>query len=775
MSQILPGRLPLLAVYLVLAALRMHSLGVPHAVAQQEAPKTPSLTIDSIFQEKNFGVKSFSGRWQKDSQGFERIRTDGKSGFTSIVRISLDRPSEEETLVPSDWLKPDTTSKPLTIESYEWSSDRTKLLIFTNSKRVWRLNTRGDYWVLDMSSKKLAKLGSEAPESSLMFAKFSPTGSAVAYVFNRDIYYQDLRDVGKTERLTHSHLETTINGTFDWVYEEEFSLRDGFRFSADGKRIAFWQIDSSQVELFPLVDNTSTLYPKIQHIPYPKVGTKNPSARLGVIELAGQASPDHQSSKSGREITWLNIPGDARENYLPRMDWVNQDSLCVQQLNRAQNRLQFYLANASTGSAQLFYAEQDAAWIDLTDELVLVNKGTSFLWLSERSGWRHLYLVAVDGSSVQKLTTGEFDVLEVLAVDERSGWAYFYASPHNATQKYLYRAKLDGSETQRVTPSAVNGTFQYTLSPDATRALVTSSRFGVPPQTALVRLADHHTEFVVEANEQLQQRLKQQTLPKFEFFRVDIGEGVELDAWCIFPHDFDATKKYPLVVFVYGEPAGQTVLDQWGGDRMLWHFLLAQSGYCVMSFDNRGTPSPRGRQWRKSIYKQIGVLASADQAAAVRSVLAKRPYLDPQRVGIWGWSGGGSMTLNALFRFPELYSSGVSIAPVPNQLYYDTIYQERYMGLPSENAEGYQLGSPIHFASRLKGQLLLVHGTGDDNCHYQTTELLINELIKHNKQFSMFAYPNRSHAIREGENTTRHLYQLITDHFLRTLPPGPTN
>ena len=274
---------------------------------------------------------------------------------------------------------------------------------------------------------------------------------------------------------------------------------------------------------------------------------------------------------------------------------------------------------------------------------------------------------------------------------------------------------------------------------------------------------------MVEPNSGVQAKLTAAQLPKHEFFQVDIGEGVKLDAWSIHPPGFDPNKKYPLLVFVYGEPAGQTVVDRWGGDRTLWHHMLAQQGYVVMSFDNRGTPSPRGREWRKSVHKQIGILASADQAAAVKSVLASRPYLDASRVGVWGWSGGGSMTLNAMFRYPELYKSGVSVAPVPNQLYYDTIYQERYMGLPSNNAEGYRLGSPITFAQQLKGELLLIHGTGDDNCHYQTSELLINELIKHNKPFSMFAYPNRSHAIREGENTTRHLYQMITNHFNRTL------
>jgi dipeptidyl-peptidase-4 len=338
---------------------------------------------------------------------------------------------------------------------------------------------------------------------------------------------------------------------------------------------------------------------------------------------------------------------------------------------------------------------------------------------------------------------------------------------------YLYRVHFDGSDFQRVTPETKTGTHRYVLSPDRKMALATSSQVASPPRTEVVRLSDHATQFVAEENSRLRDQLKAARLPTSEFFRVDIGEGVELDAWCILPPDLNPSKKYPLIVYVYGEPAGQTVVDKWGGDRMLWHQMLAQQGYVVMSFDNRGTPAPRGRQWRKSVHRQIGILASADQAAAVKSVLTERPYLDADRVGVWGWSGGGSMTLNALFRYPEIYQAGVSIAPVPNQLYYDTIYQERYMGLPSDNEEGYRLGSPITFANKLKGELLLIHGTGDDNCHYQTTELLINELIKHNKPFSMFAYPNRTHAIREGENTTRHLYQMITDHFLRTLPPGP--
>jgi dipeptidyl-peptidase 4 len=719
-----------------------------------------ALSIDSIFNGKDFRGESFVGQWQSDSQGFERVKQDADTGNASIIRIDLADPATEHVLVSSEWLVPDGVEKPLTIDSYQWSHDKTKLLIFTNTQRVWRYNTRGDYWVLDLATKELKRMGGEVAPSTTMFAKFSPDAKHVAYVQQNNIYIQDLSQ-GSITRLTDTGSHTTINGTFDWAYEEEFAIRDGFRFSPDGKRIAFWEIDASGIEQFPLVDNTSTLYPKIQYIPYPKVGTINPAARIGVIDL------------SSGDIKWMPIPGDKRDNYLPRMEWVDETRLVIQQINRLQNRLTIYVADVKTSKADVVLTEQDDAWIDVQDTLHWLANHSKFAWLSERDGWRHIYLVSVEGKSIKPVTSGEFDVMEILGIDDDAQWLYFYASPSNATQSFLYRVHFDGSDLQRVTPESKTGTHRYVLSPDRKRAIVTSSQFTSPPTTEVVRLSDHSTEFVAEANSKLHAHVEAAQLPPSEFFRIDIGDGIELDAWCILPPDLDPSKKYPLIVHVYGEPAGQTVVDQWSGDRLLWHSMLAKKGYVVMSFDNRGTPAPRGRDWRKSVYRQIGILASADQAAAVKSVLKERPYLDPDRVGVWGWSGGGSMTLNALFRYPEIYATGVSIAPVPNQLYYDTIYQERYMGLPSENEEGYRLGSPITFADQLKGELLLIHGTGDDNCHYQTTELLINELIKHNKPFAMFAYPNRSHAIREGDNTTRHLFQLITDHFLRTLTPGP--
>ncbi|MCG8650545.1 MAG: prolyl oligopeptidase family serine peptidase, partial [Pirellulales bacterium] len=383
-----------------------------------------------------------------------------------------------------------------------------------------------------------------------------------------------------------------------------------------------------------------------------------------------------------------------------------------------------------------------------------------------------VYLASLDSGRLQAITSGNFDVIELLKVDTTSGWVYFIASPDAASQRYLYRVRLNGRDLSRVTPQQWAGTHTYQISPDGKWAIHTRSSANEPPLTELVSLPDHRSVAVLEQNKSLREKLAKLDREPTEFFQVNIGDGILLDGWCIKPPNMDPTRKYPLLVYVYGEPAGSTVVDRWGGSSYLWHLMLAQHGYVVMSFDNRGTKAPRGRVWRKSVYKKIGILPPQDQAAAVRRVIQQRPYIDARRVGIWGWSGGGSSSLQAIFKYPDLYHTAIAVAPVPNQRYYDTIYQERYMSLPELNVEGFRQGSPINFAHQLKGNLLLIHGTGDDNCHYQTTEMLMDELIAHNKQFTMMAYPNRSHSIRERKNTTRHLRQLMTNYLLEKLPPN---
>ena len=742
------------------------AIAVPssHLVAgEMEDPSR--LTVDRIFGAREFEPETVSVQWLAAASGSMYTTLEpskGPSGGQDLVRHNPSN-GERGVLVSAEQLIPTGESAPLAIEGYALSPDQSRLLIFTNSKRVWRQNTRGDYWVLDRSSHELRKLGGDAPASSLMHAKFAPGGLQVAYVLRNNLYVEDLRD-RRITKLTNSSSADLINGTFDWVYEEEFGLRDGYRFSPDGKFIAYWQLNTEGVPEFPLVNNTDSLYPRINPIKYPKVGEKNAACRVGIVDV------------SGGETRWLRVPGDPSDHYIGFMEWAgNSQAIKLQQLNRLQNTVRVMLADVHTGKVKAILTEHDAAWVDLQDKLHWIKDGQEFLWLSERDGWQHIYRVDRTGKQITLITPGDFDVIDLLTVDENSGWVYFIASPDNPTQRYLYRVRLDGTGRERVTPAGQPGTHTYEISPDARWAIHNFSAFDTVPTTDLIALPSHEKVRSLAENKALRDKFASLKKTPAEFFRVDIGDGVALDAWCMLPPDFDPfdpSVKYPLLVHVYGEPAAQTVLDHWDGSNHLWHKLLAQNGTIVMSFDNRGTPAPRGRAWRKAVYRQVGVLAPKEQAAAVKAVLQKRPYIDAQRVGVWGWSGGGSMSLNAILKYPDLYTTAIAVAPVSNQRYYDTIYQERYMSLPGDNVDGFTQGSPINFAHQLKGKLLLIHGTGDDNCHYQGTEALINELIRHNKPFTMMAYPNRSHAISEGRNTTLHLRELMTGYLKTNLPPG---
>lgn len=724
-------------------------------------PAAGMLSVEQIFGSGELNARGFSGaRWLDDGTGYTLLEPSlAVTGGRDIVRYSPER-GEKEVLVSASMLIPEGTESPLSIRTYSWSENGRKLMIFTNTKRVWRAHTKGDYWVLDLEDRELRQLGGNASPSSLMFAKFSPDGTRAAYVREHNIYVEDL-GTGEITQLTHDGTEEMINGTFDWVYEEELFLRDGFRWSPDGTRIAFWQLDASGVGEFLMINYTDSLYSHVIPVQYPKAGTTNSSARVGIV------------SATGGEVLWFEPSSDLRNHYIARMDWAGgSDVIVMQHLNRRQDRLEVILGSASTGQMETILVEEDSAWVHMSasSDLHWLDGGEAFTWLSERTGWRHLYRVARSGKVLEPITDGVDEIIEINTIDLKNGWVYFYASPENPTQRYLYRARLNGKgEAERLTPENQTGQHSYDISPDGRFAFHTYSRFGVPPQSTLVRLPAHEKIRTLVDNEALIEKLARLNLGDERFFRVDIGEGVELDGWEIRPPDFNPNSQYPVLFQVYGEPWSQTVVDRWGGSTYLWHQMLAQKGYVVISIDNRGTPQPRGRAWRKIVYGSIGVLASADQAAAAR-VISEWPYIDSERTGIWGWSGGGSMTLNALFRYPDVYETGISVAPVPDQRYYDTIYQERYMGLPSENAEGYRNGSPITFADQLEGNLLLIHGTGDDNVHYQGAEALINKLIKHNKHFTMMAYPNRSHGIREGEGTSVHLYGLMTKYLEDNLP-----
>jgi len=749
------------ALILLLGVLPVTVLSLlPQALwAGEEDPAT--LTFDRVFKSGEFSAQSYGGtRWREETGDYIMLKGSEETRGGQDIVVFNPETGQKAILIPAAYFIPPNENSPLSISSYQFSDDRSLLLIFTNTKRVWRQNTRGDYWVLDVSSRELRQLGGDAEPSTLMFAEFSPDGTHVCYVRENDLYVENLK-TQRIRRLTNTGGERLINGTFDWVYEEELSLRKGFRWSPDSQSIAYWQLDTEGVRKVHLINNTDSLYPKLIPIKYPKVGEQNASCRVGVIQVDG-----------GR-TRWMEVPGDPRNHYIARMDWAgNSEELLLQQLNRLQNTNRVMMANAQSGEVRTILVEHDDAWVDIEDELHWIEEGERFTWVSERDGWRHVYLVSRSGDKTTLITRGDHDVWGIDSIDEENSWLYYTASPDNATQRYLYKVSLKGGKGERVTPADQSGTHRYRVSHDSQWAIHSWSSFGTPSTTDLIRLPSHERVRMLVENTNVVEKLQKLNQGGHEFFSVDIGEAV-LDGWCIKPPDLDQSKQYPLLFYVYGEPAGSTVGDLWGGQNYLWYLYLAQQGYVVMSVDNRGTRVPKGRAWRKCIYRQVGILAPAEQAAATREIIDSRPYIDPRRVAIWGWSGGGSMTLNAIFRYPEIYHTGMAVAPVPNQRYYDTIYQERYMGLPSENVDGFKDGSPINFAHQLKGNLLVVHGTGDDNCHYQGTEALINELIRHDKEFTMMAYPNRTHSISEGKNTRRHLYRLLTNYLMDKMPPGP--
>jgi dipeptidyl-peptidase 4 len=736
--------------------------------------------LHRMYASPDFEVK-YPGpaRWLDEGAAFTTVEpSTAVQGAADIVRYDT-ATGNREVLVPASKLVPSGASAPLQIEDYGWSKDKSKLLIYTSGVPVWRRPTRGDYWVLDIARGTLKELGGAGPASTLMFAKFSPDGMRVAYVRANNIYVEDLAS-GKITQITSDGSSTIVNGTSDWVYEEELDVRDGFRWSPDGTKIAYWQFDTSGVGIFKLLYDLGRpkeivtqfpypglgVYPTVLDIPIPIPGSTNSEVRAGVVAASG--GPTH----------WMQVPGNPRENYIARMEWAsNSNELAIEHLNRLQNQNDVLLANASDGSVKQIFSDTDKAWVDVNDEIKWVHGGAAFLWLSERDGWRHAYLISRDGAKVQLLTPGPYDVMGLAGEDEKNGDLYFYASPENATQKYLFRTKLDGSgKAERVSPLSQLGTHEYDISPDGKWAFHMYSRADVVPVFDLIDLTTQKQARVYEDNAALAKTVAPMLIASpTEFFKVQTDPSTTLDAWMLKPPNFDPSKKYPVLVFVYGEPAAQTVVDQWAAWNFDFHRIVAQAGYIVVSFDNRGTPAPKGREWRKQVYGAIHPVIVKDQTAALEKFLAEHPYADASRVAVWGWSGGGSSTLNLMFRSPDVYKVGMAVAPVADLRLYDSIYQERYMGLPLQNVEGYKSSSAINYAEGLKGHLLLVHGSGDDNVHYSGTELLLNRLIELDKPVDFMEYPNRTHAINEGEGTTLHLYSLLLRYLEEHNPPNPSN
>ena len=728
--------------------------------AKAEDPRDLSLlTLERIYSSKEFREeRTIQTKWMDHSSNYTVIQKSLTQDSGDDI-VSFEPGNDQGTvLVSAEKLVPKGQNEPLDIYDYDWSPDGSKMLIFTNTRKVWRYHTKGDYWLLDLTTWDLRKLGGDSEEASLMFATFSPDSQKIAYVMKHNLYVEDVAQGGMTA-LTQDGSEKIINGTFDWAYEEEFDLRNGFRWSPDSTSLAYWRLDASLVKDFYMINNTDNLYSTIIPVQYPKVGESNSSAKIGVV-LA-----------SGGPTVWMNLEGDPAMHYLPRMDWAgNSEEIVFQRMNRLQNTNTLFLANKNTGECKVVLEEKDQAWLDTVDDLQFFEDGNFFLWMSERENWKKMYLVSRDGKTFKSLTPDSFDVISIVRIDDQSEWVYFVASPDNPADRYLFRASLKKMGlVERVSPNE-KGTHSYSISPNGKFAIHSFSSFDSVTTTRIISLPDHKVLKTLNDNHDLREKVQALKRYPVEFFQIRTEDQIALDGWCMKPYNFDPTKTYPVLFYVYGEPAGQTVLNRWSGRYFFWHTMLNQMGYIVMSVDNRGTPSPKGRDFRKCVYGSVGVLSSLDQAQAVQALVAERPYLDKDRIAIWGWSGGGSMSLNAIFRYPDIYKTAMAVAPVADQRYYDSIYQERYMGLPDSNREGYEQGSPINFAKNLKGNLLVVHGTGDDNVHYQGTEALINELVRHNKLFSLMIYPNRSHSIREGENTTRHVFETLTAYLKDKMP-----
>ena len=759
---------------LVLGAMWILAFALP--LRAQVKPEVQQL-FQRMYNTDEFEPKQFGpARWLEEGEAYTTVEPSATvKGAKEIVRYAT-ATGERTVLVSAAQLTPSGEQKPLAIADYSWSPDKSRLLIFTNTKPVWRQRTRGDYWLLDLKSGALRKLGGDAPESTLMFAKFSPDGTKAGYVRQHNLYVEDLSN-GAITQLTKDGSDTIINGTTDWVYEEELSLRDAFRWSPDSRSIAYWQFDQSGVGDFTLLYNLGQpkeivtgfpypgvgRYPTSLHIPYPIPGTPNSAVRVGVV------------SASGGETRWLAVPGDPRNNYIARMEWCpGTRELLIEHLNRLQNTEDMLIGDAESGAVRTVFEDKDAAWVDYLESIHWIRSGKEFLFESERTGWRHLYRVSRESGAARAITHGDFDVIDYEGLDEKEGWIYYRASPSNATQEYLFRTRLDGSgEPERLTPANAAGSHSYNISPDGRWAFHTYSNFNAPPSVDLVRLPTHTVARALVENTELRQKAESMAAETpDEFIKVDIGDGITLDGWIIRPAHFDSSKKYPVLVFVYGEPAGQTVRDAWSSD-FGFHHTVASEGYVVVSFDNRGTPAPRGRAWRKIVYGAIQPIIVRDQTAAIESTLKSHSYMDASRVAVWGWSGGGSSTLSLMFRSPEVYKVGMAVAPVPELRLYDSIYQERYMGLPLENTEGYKNSSPVSFAAGLKGHLLLVHGSGDDNVHYAGSELLLNRLIELGKPIDFMEYPNRTHCICEGDGTTYHIFSLLLRYLESNLPAGP--
>jgi dipeptidyl-peptidase-4 len=766
----------LLMVFALSAAM---AVGARAQVAQDEAgTATDSLTVERIFGGRDLSPAGMPRPvWLSSGRAYLETRpADG--GGTDIIRV--DAASGSETVVVAAAKLVGDDGRRFAIEDMQLSPDESRALLFHNSVRVWRANTRGVYDVVELSTGKLTPLvtvtsPSRGPSTLTdtatanflgkvagfvvpplrnglqMFAKFAPDSRHVAFVRDNDLFVTNLAD-GQLTRLTNDGSTDIINGTTDWVYEEELGLRDAFRWSPDSRSIAYWRFDQSPVPAFPMVDQ-QTLYPVVAVLRYPKAGMPNSRVRVGVI------------SATGGGTTWLEAGPDTGQ-YIARMEWLGNDSVAVRRMPRKQDRMDLLLLSAASGKGRLVASDSDAAYVDVDDNgVVWIDGGKRFLMMSDRSGWRQVFLYDRAGRLVRQVTSDGADVLDIVRVDEKQGDVYVLAAAPTPIQRQVLKFPLDGkSPAEQVTTGA--GTHSVSFNPTMTAMLDIFSSGGKPPVATLYDYPSMKVRRVLEDNAELVKKLAATGIAAPQFFRLPMPDGTLLDAYRLIPANFDSTQAHPVLMYVYGGPATPQVNDAWGGTRYLWHQLLTRHGYVIVVVDNRGA-AWRGRDFRKITQYHLGLRESQDQMDAARWI-GSRSWADSARIGIWGWSYGGFMTLMTAGRGGDLFRAAVCVAPVSDWHLYDTIYTERFMWTPLENPEGYETSSAQAYLDGLTARFLIVHGTGDDNVHPQNTMQVVNRLEARAFPFQMMLYPNRTHSI-SGGRTQVHLFDMLTRFILTNL------
>jgi dipeptidyl-peptidase-4 len=704
--------------------------------------------IKAIYETNEFAMRPFRATWLPDGSGYLKLETRAGASGAEIVRY--DAASGQRTVVvTSDALLVPATSQRLSIREFFRARSGSRLLLHTE---LTGGEHGSDYWLYELESGALLRL--DAGRGARFESNaFSPDGARLLGSRGADLIMVDIA-TGRTVSLTTNGEPDTIeNGLASW--------------SPDGKWIAYVQTDSSAVPKRAVLVPGDPTYRTFRETRYQRIGGPISTLRIGIV--GAEAGPTR----------WIELADKPGTFYLNQVSWAgNSDVVLIEKLSRSRDAREFLLANHRTGALSKAYAETDPAWVDMAPSanhgLEWIRGGQAFVIISERDGWRRAYVVSRDGSSMTPITATGSDLIARGQVDDKNGWFYYMSSPTNATQRYLYRARLDGTGTpERLTPPDQPGSHRYVFSPDSRWAFHTYSSFDQPAVTDLVQLPEHRSVRVLEDNATPAVRVKPLIARPTEFLQLDIGGGVVMDAWMIKPRDFDPRKKYPVLVYVYGEPAGQTVLDEWGAGQALFHRTVAEMGYIVVTMDNRGTPAPKGAAWRRAVFGSLGPLSTEEQAAGLKALARLCPFVDLSRVAIWGWSGGGSNTLNALFRRPDLYHVGIAVVPKPQPQYYNAWYQEVYMRTPKDNPEGYRTCAPISYAEGLRGDLLIITGSGESNTHIEITEGLVDRLIELGKRFDYFVYPNRDHGLSEGKGSLVHVRMLIARYLVEHLPPGP--